>query len=200
MAAALRYPAEFIMAFKRYGSSPCIVALFSVFCGGCATVGIETANISKDKIVYNKNIEAARNGDPVAQYKVGDALCCSINEKTVFYDTPKAVSWLCLSARQGHGPAMLKVGRILSGDVVDGVRLARRVAHSVAGKSTNLPVAYGWLRAAEGHGVPEARDRADALWSEMSDQERGASEEFQSSALPKACTWEEAGLGEPGPS
>jgi len=200
MAAASRHPAEIMLALKRSGSIPCIVAFLSVFCSGCATVGIETANISKDKFVYQNNIEAAGNGDPVAQYKVGDALCCSINEKAAFYDTPKAVSWLCLSARQGHGPAMLKVGRVLSGDVVDGVRLVRRVAHSVAGKSTNLPVAYGWLRAAEGHGVPEARDRADALWSEMSEQERGASEEFQSSALPKACTWEEAGLGEPGPS
>jgi len=182
------------MALKRSRSTPCIVALFSALCGGCATVGIETANISKDKVVYNRHIEAAKNGDPVAQYKVGDALCCSINEKAVFYDTPKAVSWLCLSARQGHGPAMLKVGRILSGDVVDGVRLARRVAHSVAGKSTNFPVAYGWLRAAEGHGVPEARDRADNLWSEMSEPERAASKEFEGASLPKACTWEEAGL------
>jgi len=95
---------------------------------------------------------------------------------------------------------MFKVGQILSGDVVDGVRLARRVAHSVAGKSTNLPVAYGWLRAAEGNGVPKARDRADALWSDMSQPERVASEEFQGPTLPKACTWEEAGLGEPGPT
>lgn len=185
------------MALKRSGSIPCIVALFSVFCAGCATVGIEAANISKDKVVYNNNIEAAKNGDPVAQYKVGDALCCSINEKAVFYDTPKSVSWLCLSARQGHGPAMLKVGQILSGDVVDGVRLARRVAHSVAGKSTNFPVAYGWLRAAEGHGVPDARERADALWSEMSEQERAASQEFVGATLPRACTWEEAGLSRP---
>jgi len=188
------------MSLKRSSSIACLVAAASVFCSGCVTVGVEAVNISKDKLVYNNNIDAARNGDPVSQYKVGDALCCSINEKSGFYKTQEAVSWLCLSARQRHGPAMLKVGRILSGDVVDGVRLARRVAHRVAGNTTNLPVAYGWLRAAEGHGVPEARDRADALWSEMSEQERGAYEEFQSSALPKACTWEEAGLGELEPS
>ncbi len=183
------------MSLKRTSVIGGFLAIMSVLIGGCATVGVEAVNISKDKVVYERNIEAANNGDPQAQYKVGDALCCSIDEKSRFYDTPKAVNWLCQSARQGYGPAMLKVGRILSGDVVDGIRLARRVAHSVVGKTTNFPVAYEWLRAAEGNGVPEARDRADALWAEMSEQQRAASVEFQSPALPKACTWEEAGLG-----
>jgi len=139
----------------------CLVAAVSSLISGCVTVGVEGANITKDKLVYQANIEAAR--------------------------------WLCLSSRQGHGPAMLKVGRILSGDVVDGFRVARRVAHGVMGATTNLPVAYGWLCTVERNGVPEAKDRADALWAEMSHQERMASKEHQI-PFPNACTCEEAGL------
>ncbi|MEO1544380.1 MAG: hypothetical protein AAFR75_10235 [Pseudomonadota bacterium] len=158
------------------------------------TVGVEGANITKDKLVYQANIDAAQKGDPIAQYKVGDALCCSINEGAAFYNTQEAVRWLCLSSRQGHGPAMLKVGRILSGDVVDGFRVARRVAHGVVGTTTNLPVAYGWLRAAARIGVPKATEHANALRSKMSAQERIASTQFEGPSPPNACTWEEAGL------
>ena len=172
----------------------CVVAAVSSLLSGCVTVGVEGANITKDKLVYQANIDAARKGDPIAQYKVGDALCCSINEGAAFYNTQEAVRWLCLSSRQGHGPAMLKVGRILSGDVVDGFRVARRVAHGVMGTTTNLPVAYGWLRAAARSGVPKATERANALRSKMSAQERIASTQFDGPSPPNACTWEEADL------
>lgn len=175
----------------------CLASALSIFGGGCVTVGVEGANIAKDKVVYQRNINAAQKGDAASQYEVGKSLCCSINEGAAFYNTPQAVNWLCLSARQGYGPAMLKVGSILSGDVVDGVRLARRVAHGVVGTTTNLPVAYAWLRAAESRSVPDAKDRADTLWTEMTEAERLASRELHSSALPKVCTWEEAGLIKP---
>jgi len=89
---------------------------------------------------------------------------------------------------------MLKVGRILSGDVVDGFRVARRVAHGVMGTTTNLPVAYGWLRAAARNGGRKAAERANALQSKMSAQERIASNAFDGASPPSACTWEEAGL------
>ncbi len=178
----------------HFGYLAGLLAAVASLTSGCVTVGVEGANITKDKVVYQANIEAAGKGDPVAQYKVGDALCCSINERAVFYNTQEAVRWLCLSSRQGHGPAMLKVGRILSGDVVDGFRVARRAAHGVLGTTTNLPLAYGWLRAAERNGVPKASDRANAVWAKMSVQERIASKEFEGPSQPSACTWEEAGL------
>ena len=180
--------------WTQFNCLACLIVALSILISGCVTVGVEGANITKDKVVYQANIDAARKGDPIAQYKVGDALCCSINEGAAFYNTQEAVRWLCLSSRQGYGPAMFKVGRILSGDVVDGFRLARRAAHSVMGTTTNLPVAYGWLRAAAHSGVPKATDRANALWSKMSAQERIASRAFDGTSSPTACTWEEAGL------
>lgn len=171
-----------------------VMAVVAALLTGCVAIGVEGVNISKDEVVYQKNIDAAEIGDPVAQYKVGDALCCSIHEGSGFYNTKKSVEWLCRSARQGYGPAMFKVGKIMSGDVVDGVRLTRRVVQGVAGVSTNPPVAYGWFRAAEANGVPEATERADALWEEMSDEQRLISSQFQRDTLPEACTWEEVGF------
>ncbi|MEO1291518.1 MAG: hypothetical protein AAFV62_01590, partial [Pseudomonadota bacterium] len=168
--------------------------LLGVLCAGCVAVGVEGANITKDEVVYQRNIVDARNGDPEAQYLVGDALCCSINEGSGFYNTPKAMTWLCASARQGYAPAMFQAGKILSGDVVDGIRVSRRLVQGVVGTSTNLPVAYGWLRAAEANGVAEAQDRADEVWSEMAEAERAAAGETQEGALPELCTWEELGF------
>lgn len=167
---------------------------FGLLCAGCVAVGVEGVNISKDEVVYQRNIDEAEAGDPVAQYKVGDALCCSVNEGSGFYNTKEAVAWLCRSARQEHAPAMFKVGKILSGDVIDGIRLTRRLVQGVAGNSTNLPVAYGWLRAAEANGVEDAMERADEVWEDMSDEERMAAIEVQRSPLPEACTWEEVGF------
>lgn len=187
-------PAEDLSQRTPFFYLACFFVAVGSLISGCVTVGVEGANITKDKLVYQANIDAARKGDPVAQYKVGDALCCSINERAAFYNTQEAVRWLCQSSRQGHGPAMLKVGRILSGDVVDGFRVARRVAHGVVGTTTNLPVAYGWLRAAARSGVPNAADRANALLGKMSARERIAASGFDGPSLPNACTWEEAGL------
>lgn len=169
-------------------------ALVSVGCSGCVSVAVEGANITKDEVVYQRNIDDAEAGDPVAQYKVGDALCCSVHEGRGFYNTKKSVAWLCRSARQGYGPAMFQVGKILSGDVIDGVRLTRRLTQGIAGTSTNFPVAYGWLRAAEKNGVEDARDRADGLWNDMSDLQRSEAVDVLLPAEPDACTWEEAGL------
>lgn len=181
------------MISKKTASMTSLVAV-GLILSGCVALGVEGANISKDEIVYQANIDAAQSGDPVAQYKVGDALCCSVHEGSGFYNTQKSVEWLCLSARQGHGPAMYQVGKILSSDVIDGVRLARRLVQGVAGTSENLPVAFGWLRAASANGVPEAKERAEDVWSDMSDDERAQAVEFDGATTPDACTWAEVGF------
>lgn len=175
-----------------------LLTVVGLSCSGCISFAVEGVNITKDEVIYQRNIDEARAGDRVAQYKVGDALCCSVHEGSGFYNTKRSVDWLCRSARQGYGPAMFMVGKILSGDVIDGVRLTRRITQGVAGVSTNLPVAYGWLRAAERNGAPDAKDRADDVWTDMTDQQRAASVEVLRAALPEACTWDEVGLEDQG--
>src|SRR3546814_6649013 len=80
-----------------------IAAITLLALGGCVGAVAEGANIAKDKATVSNNIEAARAGDAEAQYKVGDALCCSLNEGEGFYDTPHSVAWLCSAAAQRHG-------------------------------------------------------------------------------------------------
>jgi len=162
---------------------------------GCAAAVGESANIAKDEVVLRDNLQAAYRGDAVAQYKVGDALCCSLNEGSGFYNTRKAVGWLCASAVQGYVPAMYKLGKIYSGDVIDGVRLARRVAQGVAGNSENHPVAYNWLVQAAARGEDDALPRANELWKGMSAAEQAETRRQVDAGLGGSCRWEDAILG-----
>ena len=140
-------------------------ALLLLCVGGCASVVTEGANIARDKVVVSQNIDSARAGDVEAQYRVGKALCCSINEGEGFYNTPAAVGWLCSAAEQAHGRAALEVGDIYSGDVVSGIRVLRRIAQKAAGNTTRRATAYAWYRRAEELKVRDARDRATSLWA-----------------------------------
>lgn len=168
-----------------------LLALTLLF-GGCATAVIEGGNIAKDKSTIKKNIVKARAGDPVAQFKIGDAYCCSVHQGSGFYNTRVAVGWLCASASQGYGLAMYKLGKIYSGDVVDGVRLGRRLAQLIAGTSENRAVAYAWLAQAKAHGMVEASEPADEVWNDMSVAEQNAAQRLLQNGLRTTCRWEDA--------
>lgn len=158
---------------------------------GCVGAVAEGANITRDKVIVSNNMAAAQAGDAEAQYRVGDALCCSLNEGEGFYDTPQAVDWLCRATAQSHGPAAYKLGAIYAGDVVEGIRVMRRVAQKVAGSSTDRAVAYGWLRRAEALGVGDAREAGTALWAKLNAAERAKAEAMVLGRTPLPCTWNE---------
>ena len=115
------------------------------------------------------NMDKAWRGDPAAQHEVGKAHRCSVDEKNyTFYSTRTAVGWLCASAVKGYAPVIYEIGKIYSGDVIDGVRLARRLAQGVAGTSKNHPVVYAWPVQAEICGEKDTKSPADELWDGMS--------------------------------
>ncbi len=98
-----------------------LICVVGVVLSGCASAVVEGGHIARNRSIVNDNISKANRGDRIAQYKVGNAHCCSIDEKDrTFYSTRKAVGWLCASAVQGYAPAMYKIGKIYSGDVVRG--------------------------------------------------------------------------------
>src|SRR3546814_12926924 len=97
--------------------------------------------------------------------RVGDALVCSRSVGEGFDDTPQAGAWLCSAAAQRHGPASLKRGEIYAGDTISRARLLRRAAGGLAGSSTNMTVAYAWVRRADFLGVEAAREPANEIWS-----------------------------------
>lgn len=157
---------------------------------GCVGAVAEGANIAKDKATISANYDAARAGNAEAQYKVGDALCCSIHAAEGFYDTPRAVAWLCRAAGQNYGPAANKLGEIYAGDIVSGARVARRIGNKLAGVSTNQTIAYAWFSRASALGVADARKSATELWSKMSTVEQGNAVALVSGAKPLPCEWE----------
>ena len=160
--------------------------------GGCAGAAVEGANMTKDEVVYRNHIEAARAGDTEAEFRVGEALCCSVGDSNAFYDTRESVEWLCRAARKGHAPASRKLGRIYAGDVVDGVRLLRRVAEGVAGRQTDTAVAYAWLRIAASRGEAEAAEEATALWSDLDEAEKTRARALLAAgSAPLRCRWNE---------
>ena len=176
-----------MISMRRVAAVLGTLALFGL--AGCVGAATEGANIAKDKVVVSNNIAAAQGGNAEAQYKVGKALCCSLNEGEGFYDTPKSVGWLCRAAAQNHGPAALKLGEIYSGDVISGVRALRRVAQGVAGTTTRPAVAYAWMRRAEALGVADARKPASALWADLTTAERGEAEAMVTGRTPLPCEW-----------
>ncbi len=162
---------------------------------GCVGAAVEGGHIAADNVVRLQNKEAAEKGDKVAQFKVGESYCCSTDKSGAAYDTTTSVQWLCLSAKQGYGPAMYKLGKIYTGDVVDGLRLIRRVATGInetaTGSTVSLPVGSAWLALAKSSGVQEASDRLEKARSAMSPADLRQSEKLGSLGLRIPCEMHE---------
>ena len=158
---------------------------------GCVGVAAEGANMTKDQVVYKKYLDAAKDGDAKAEYKVGDALCCSIGDRQGFYDTRQSVAWLCRASRQGYALASRKLGQIYAGDTVHGLRLLRRIAEGVAGHRTDLPVSYAWYRVAAAQGSKDASTDATTLWDDFDNDQKARARTLLSDVTHLPCRWDE---------
>lgn len=169
-----------------------LVCALAAATAGCAAAAGEAAYGAKAKMTYDDNIDAANKGDKVAQYKVGDALCCEVDGQTGAYDTRRSVEYLCKSAAQGYAPAMFKLGRIYSGDTVSGVRVIKRIA-AAAAAPTNYPIAYAWFANAKAYGDKDASDEVTDTWQKMTAQQQEVAKMQTARGLNATCRWEEAG-------
>ncbi|PZW48318.1 hypothetical protein C8P66_10565 [Humitalea rosea] len=160
---------------------------------GCAAPVIEAASIARDRAIYSNTLPAAEAGDPVAQLRIGNALCCSVSERQPFYDTQAATEWMCRAAAQGFAPAMFRLGRIHSGSLVDGVRITRRLANAVAGGPDNLPLAWAWFQFAADAGEAEGAARARSVGEDMTPGQRAMGERIRAAGVGvAACTLRQA--------
>lgn len=179
---------------NKVSAKAALSAVFiAAFCSGCAAVPLEGAIAAKSEVVIAKNMVAAENGNAEAQYKVGDAHCCSINEGSGIYNTQKAVDWLCRSAQQGYSPAMFRLGKILTGDVFDGPRVVARVSFGVYDMfnkaTTNVPIAMAWLMQARDAGEEGAKERVDEVWADMTAADQLSAENYYALRLNAPCSW-----------
>jgi len=168
-----------------------LVCAAAALTAGCAAAVGEAVHGAKAKSQYDDNIDAANKGDKVAQFKVGEALCCEVDGQTGAYDTRRSVEFLCRSATQGYAPAMYKLGRIYSGDTVSGVRVLKRVAVAAAAP-TNPPIAYAWFANAQAYGDKDAVDAVKDTWNGMTAQQQQVAKMQADRKLNATCRWDEA--------
>jgi len=175
------------------GTAGRLMAVMGVLAlAACAVAAVEGVNIARDQAIYSSHIDAARAGNAEAQYRVGNALCCSLNEGSgPFYSTPQAVSWLCRAAEQNHGPAAFRLGEIYSGTTVKGVRLAREATETVLGHNTNRAVAYAWMSRAAALNEPHATVKRNEIWAKLSATERDSGQAMATGQAPVLCEWRE---------
>ena len=57
-----------------------LICVVGFVLSGCATAVVEGGHIARNRSIVNDNVGKANRGDRVAQYKIGDAYCCSIDE------------------------------------------------------------------------------------------------------------------------
>lgn len=151
------------MKFNRIAAI--VVVLASTLMAGCVGVAVESAHISSDTLIRNNHTQAALAGDAEAQYKVGTSYCCAPrNDADAFYNNQKATEFLCQAARQNHAKAAYDLGKIHSGNTIDGIRLLRRAATLVRDENLdNEVIAYYWFNQAALNGSAEATEALNKL-------------------------------------
>jgi len=136
-----------------------------IFSTGCVGVAMEGAHITSDMETRDRYMDAALAGDADAQYRVGKSYCCTPKKDVdAFYNTRKAIDFLCQAARKQHPQAAFELGKIYSDDTIDGLRLLRRAATAIRGDNyENRVIAYYWYDQANKYGHPEALDAMNTL-------------------------------------
>lgn len=165
--------------------------LLPALLAGCAAPAVEGANMAKDEVVRQRHMDRAQAGDPEAQVRVGESYCCAPDGVSALYDNQRATEWLCRAAAQGYGPADFKLGKIYSGDLIDGVRVVRRAGLAVTRPPTNRAIALHYLQRAEAAGVEGAARRFRSVWDDASPVEREAFRGLEAGGQSVPCTWNE---------
>lgn len=168
-----------------------IMALMAmiVLLSGCAAAAIQGASRAKDQAVIASNESAAETGDAVAQYKVGEAHCCTIAGSVGVLNNQTATHWFCLAAAQNNADAQYELGRIYSGDLVRGVNGPAKVASMLTTQAENKPLSLMWLELAAANGHAKAAEKAKEMRDDMTPRE--IAKAMLASKAPQAqpCEW-----------
>lgn len=90
-------------------------------------------------------------------WKAHASCCAPRNDVDGFYNNRKSIEFLCRAARQDHAQAAYELGKIYSGDIIDGLRLLRRAATAIRGDDlSNKTIAYYWFNQARLNGSSKA--------------------------------------------
>ena len=170
------------------------VLVSTLLLGGCYTPLIEGAQEGYDAVRRDPLQAGAASGDPAAQYKLGDTYCCHGGgpmDKVSIYDNHKATYWYCKAARQGYGPAQLRLAQVYSGDPIHGLHIALR-ASALAGKAeTDVGIALMWASVAANHGVSDATALREEIAAKATAEERAEAALLMKYWHTAPCQWAE---------
>ena len=169
--------------------------LLPLLLGGCLTPFIEGATEAYDHSLRDPPLRAAAaGGDPAAQYKLGNSYCCHGGgplDAISIYDNEKATRWYCLAARQGYGPAQLRLARIYSGHPISGLRVTQHVSSAVGNPDTDIAVALMWADVAAAGGDNDAKALRDDLAAQAGEKQRARAALLGENWRTAPCQWTE---------
>lgn len=161
---------------------------------GCYTPLIEGAQQGYDAARRDSLESETASGDPVAQYKLGDTYCCHGGgpmDNLSVYDNHKATFWYCQAARQGYGPAQLRLAQVYSGHPIHGLHMALRASALVGTVETDLGVALMWASVAANNSVEDATALRDEIVDKATSKERARASTLMKNWRAAPCRWAE---------
>ncbi|MDO8290743.1 MAG: hypothetical protein Q7T44_16130 [Parvibaculum sp.] len=166
-----------------------VIATILTMLSGCATAAIQGASRASDQATILVNENDAEKGDPIAQYKLGMAHCCTIAGSMGVLNNQKATQWFCKAARQDNADAQYELGRIYSGDLVRGMNGPAKIGALLTEQPENKPLALMWFRLADAHGNADAADKAKDLREDMTPAEIAQALIREKSSQAQPCEW-----------
>jgi TPR repeat protein len=170
------------------------ILVSAVLLEGCYAPVIEGAQQGYDYIRRDPLQAATAAGDAVAQYELGDTYCCHGGgpmDKVSIYDNDKATYWYCRAARQGYGPAQIRLARVYSGHPIHGLHIALRASALTATPKTDLSVALMWASVAVNHGADDATELRDQIMGQATSEQRARGSMLMRNWRAAPCGWAE---------
>jgi hypothetical protein len=161
---------------------------------GCYAPLIEGAQQGYDAVRRDPLQARAASGDAASQYELGDSYCCHGGgpmDKLSVYDNHQATHWYCRAAKQGYGPAQLRLAQVYSGHPIHGLHIALRVSALVGTAETDRAVALMWASLAASHGVEDAAALRDEITAQATAKERARAAALLKNWHAAPCRWAE---------
>lgn len=166
-----------------------VCAAMALMLSGCAAAAIQGASRAKDQAVIAANETEAEAGDAAAQYKLGNAHCCTIAGSMGVLNNQEATHWFCKAAAQNNSDAQYELGRIYSGDLVRGMNGPAKIGALLTEQPENKPLALMWFNLAAANGNKDAGDKANSLSRDMTPAQLAEAQLHQRSPQTQACEW-----------
>jgi TPR repeat protein len=112
-------------------------------------------------------------------------------DKLTVYDNEEATHWYCKAAKQGYGPAQLRLARVYSGHPIRGLHIALRASALVGTPEADLGVALMWASIAAGNGVEDAAALRDEITQLATGEERAKAARLMNDWRAAPCGWAE---------